>query len=233
MTGKLYGVGVGPGNPKLLTLQAKEIIESSDVIAVPVKASGEESRALNIVAPVVDLTGKEIMPVVFAMEHSIEKREMCREKAAKQIGQKLDGGKNVAMIVLGDISVYSTYHQVYKYLKDSGYRTETVPGITSFSAGAAMAEISLTEGNQNMLVMSSLKGMKALTDGIETCDNIVLMKAGSSMDRIVPMLEAEGLLEKTLVLSNVGMENEYVGPAQAGRDYGYFTTLIIKKGGVS
>ncbi len=59
-----------------------------------------------------------------------------------------------------------------------------------------MAEISLTEGNQNMLVMSSLKGMKELTDGIETCDNIVLMKAGSSMDRIVPMLEAEGLLEK-------------------------------------
>lgn len=232
MTGKLYGVGVGPGDPKLLTLQAKEIIESADVIAVPIKASGEESRALNIVAPVTDLTGKEIMPVVFAMENSTEKREICRKAAAEQIQKKLDSGKNVVMAVLGDISVYSTYHQVYKYIKDRGYRTETIPGITSFSAGAAMAEISLTEGGQNMMVMSSMKGMEALTGALEICDNIVVMKAGSLMKRIVSLLEERGLLDKTLVLSNVGMENEYVGPAEAEREYGYFTTLIIKKGGL-
>ena len=64
MAGRLYGVGVGPGDSKLLTLKAKEILESVDVIAVPVKASGEESRALSIVRPVVDLKYKEIMPVV-------------------------------------------------------------------------------------------------------------------------------------------------------------------------
>ena len=147
MTGKLYGLGVGPGDPKLLTLKAKEILESVDVVAVPVKAPGEESRALNIVQPVTDLRGKEIMPVIFAMEHSVEKRQSCRKAAAEQIREKLDSGKNVAMIVLGDISVYSTYHQVYKYIRDKGYETETIPGITSFSAGAALAEISLTEGN--------------------------------------------------------------------------------------
>lgn len=231
MTGKLYGLGVGPGNPKLLTLKAKEILESVDVVAVPVKAPGEESRALNIVQPVTDLRGKEIMPVIFAMEHSVEKRQSCRKAAAEQIREKLDSGKNVAMIVLGDISVYSTYHQVYKYIRDKGYKTETIPGITSFSAGAALAEISLTEGNQNMLVMSSLKGVEALAAALAVCDNIVLMKAGSSMEYLIPFLEKRGLLEKTLVLGNVGMENEYIGPAEAGRTYGYFTTLIIKKGG--
>lgn len=88
MTGKLYGLGVGPGDPKLLTLKAKEILESVDVVAVPVKAPGEESRALNIVQPVTDLRGKEIMPVIFAMEHSVEKRQSCPES-----GGGTDSGK--------------------------------------------------------------------------------------------------------------------------------------------
>lgn len=82
-----------------------------------------------------------------------------------------------------------------------------------------------------MLVMSSLKGVEALVAALAVCDNIVLMKAGSSMEYLIPFLEKRGLLEKTLVLGNVGMENEYIGPAEAGRTYGYFTTLIIKKGG--
>lgn len=88
------------------------------------------------------------MPVIFAMEHSVEKRQSCRKAAAEQIREKLDSGKNVAMIVLGDISVYSTYHQVYKYIRDKGYETETIPGITSFSAGAALAEIQ-SDGRQS------------------------------------------------------------------------------------
>lgn len=120
MAGRLYGVGVGPGDSKLLTLKAKEILESVDVIAVPVKASGEESRALSIVRPVVDLKYKEIMPVVFKMEHSVEKRAECRKQAAEQLMEQMDSGKDVAMIVLGDISVYSTYHLAFKYIREKG-----------------------------------------------------------------------------------------------------------------
>lgn len=232
MAGKLYGVGVGPGDSKLLTLKAKEIIEAADVIAVPVKAADEDSRALSIIEPVVNLTDKEIMPVVFAMEHSVVKREMCRKQAAQKIKDQLDKEKNVAMIVLGDISVYSTYHQVYKYIRDEGYETETIPGITSFSGGAAKAHVSLIEGNQSMMVVSSLKGPETLRDALKVCDNIVVMKAGSSMNYIGRILEEEGLEDRTVVLSNVGMDNEYVGPPCQDTEYGYFTTLIVKKGGL-
>ena len=129
MAGKLYGVGIGPGDPKLLTLKAKEVLESADIIAVPVKAPGEESTALSIVQPAVDLTGKEIMPVVFTMEHSISRREACRKQAAGQLMEKLDLGKNVAIIVLGDKYVYSTIHLAFKYIREKGYTKENIPGI--------------------------------------------------------------------------------------------------------
>lgn len=232
MAGKLYGVGVGPGDSKLLTLKAKEILESVDVIAVPVKAPGEESRALSIVRPVVELKYKEIMPVVFKMEHSAEKRRECRRQAAGQLMEQLDSGKNVAMIVLGDISVYSTYHLAFKYIREKGYATENIPGISAFSGGAALAQISLAEGNQNMMVISSLKGTESLRNALKICDNLVVMKAGSSMAHIMKLLKEEGLEENSIVLSNIGMADEYVGPPLADRAYGYFTTLIIKKGGL-
>lgn len=232
MAGKLYGVGVGPGDSKLLTLKAKEILESVDVIAVPAKAPGEESTALSIVRPVVDLKNKEIMPVIFKMEHSAEKREECRRRAAGQLMEQLDMGKNVAMIVLGDISVYSTYHLAFKYIREKGYDTENIPGISAFSGGAALAQISLVEGDQNMMVISSLKGTETLKEALKTCDNLVVMKAGSSMAQIMDILREEGLEKKAVVLSNIGMVDEYIGPPVEDRDYGYFTTLIIKKGGL-
>ena len=231
MAGKLYGVGIGPGDPKLLTLKAKEVLESADIIAVPVKAPGEESTALSIVQPAVDLTGKEIMPVFFTMEHSISRREACRKQAAGQLMEKLELGKNVAMNVLGDISVYS-FHLAFKYIREKGYTTENIPGISAFSGGAALAQISLVEGNQNMMVLSSLKGTESLETALKVCDNLVVMKAGSSMAQIKEILKEQGLEDKTIVLSNIGMADEYIGPPEGDREYGYFTTLIIKKGGL-
>ena len=232
MAGKLYGVGVGPGDSKLLTLKAKEVLESVDVIAVPVKAPGEVSTALSIVRPVVDLKNKEIMPVIFKMEHSPEKRAECRKQAAGQLMEQLDMGKDVAMIVLGDISVYSTYHLAFKYIREKGYETENIPGISAFSGGAALALTSLVEGNQNMMVISSLKGTEALEAALKACDNLVVMKAGSSMAKIIEILKTQGLEDKTVVLSNIGMDDAYIGPPVENREYGYFTTLIIKKGGL-
>lgn len=232
MAGKLYGVGVGPGDSKLLTIKAKEILESADVIAVPVKAPGEESVALSIIRPVVDLGNKKILPVIFKMERSEAERAECRKRAAGQIRGQLDLGKNVAMIVLGDISVYSTYHQAFKYIREEGYETETIPGISAFSGGAALAQTSLVEGNENMMVLSSLKGMESLKEALKMCDNLVVMKAGSSMMQIGEILREQNLLDKTVVLSNIGMADEYIGPPAADRTYGYFTTLIIKKGGM-
>ena len=104
MRGKLYGIGVGPGDPELLTLKAKRILEAADVVAVPVKEKGEQSTALEIIRPVVSLDDKEILEVVFRMAKEKEERKRCRAEAGKQLTDILDQGKTVAMITLGDVA---------------------------------------------------------------------------------------------------------------------------------
>lgn len=232
MSGKLYGIGVGPGDSGLLTLKAKQILDNSRIIACPVKEKGEESTALNIIKQVVDLSEKEIIEVIFRMDKDKAKREQCRRKAAELLAGYLSEGVDVAMITLGDVSVYSTYTYVNQIVKSMGYETEIIPGIPSFCSGAAMAEVSLVEGNESLGVISSLKGTQSLEDMLEKFDNLVVMKAGGHMSEIAAILKARKLLDKTVVLSNIGMMDAYIGPMDTDRDYGYFTTLIIKKGGL-
>lgn len=232
MAGKLYGLGVGPGDSGLLTLRAKTVLDKAGVIAYPVKEKGEESTALNIIKPVVDLSGKKIVEVVFRMDRDKSKREECRRAAASQLAGYLEQNQDIAMITLGDVSIYSTYTYVNQMVKAMGYETEIVPGIPSFCSGAALAEISLVEGNEGFGVISSLKGTAHLKAALEIFDNVIVMKAGSSIEQIASVLYEEGLHENALVLSNVGMDGAYIGPLDPSRAYGYFTTIIIKKGGL-
>ena len=95
-----------------------------------------------------------------------------------------------------------------------------------------MAQISLVEGNESLAVISSLKGKEQLDAALEQFENVVVMKAGSSLDRIKETLSEKHLEDKALVVSNVGLSNEYIGKVDMDRDYGYFTTMIIRKGGI-
>ena len=178
------------------------------------------------------MSEKEIVEVIFRMDKDKAKREQCRIKAAELLAGYLSEGADVAMITLGDVSVYSTYTYVNQIVKSMGYKTEIIPGIPSFCSGAAMAEVSLVEGNESLGVISSLKGTQSLEDMLEKFDNLVVMKAGGHMSEIAAILKARKLLDKTVVLSNIGMMDAYIGPMDTDRDYGYFTTLIIKKGGL-
>lgn len=230
MKGKLYGIGVGPGDPELLTLKAKRILEEADVIAVPVKEEGERSTALEIIRPVVSLQKKALMEVVFRMAKDKEERKRCREAAGKQLTEVLDQGKNVAMITLGDVAVYSTYMYVNQYVAERGYETEIIPGIPSFCSGAAAAGLPLMEGNESLVIVPSVKAGKALEDAIAGFDNVVVMKAGSSIERIGELLDQYNRPRScATVLSCVGMKDEYIGPLDPGREYSYFTTVMIKR----
>ena len=93
MKGKLYGIGVGPGDPELLTLKAKRILDAAVVIAIPVKEKGEKSTALEIIRPVTELEGKEILEVVFRMARDEGERRRCREAAADQLAKLVDQGR--------------------------------------------------------------------------------------------------------------------------------------------
>ena len=120
MKGKLYGIGVGPGDPELMTLKAKRLIEECDIVAVPVKREGEESVALHIARGAADVPEEKVRRVLFTMNKDKAKREACRQAAAETIMAFLDEGQNVAMPVLGDVGIYSTYSYVHKRLIKAG-----------------------------------------------------------------------------------------------------------------
>lgn len=231
MSGILYGVGVGPGDPGMLTLKAKEILEQDLVIAAPVKRYGEESTALNIIKPVVCMDQKEILNLEFPMEHSRAAMEASHEAAAKKICSLLDDGRDVALITLGDVSIYSTCTYVLKKVRAAGYETVIIPGIPSFCQGAALAGISLAEGHENLAVISSIRGREAVEKVLDDFDNVVMMKAGRQIPMITDVLTDRGLEGAATVISNAGMPGQYIGPLDDRREYGYFTTLVVKKGG--
>jgi len=232
MAGKLYGIGVGPGEPGLLTLKAKEILDGCDVIGYPVKKLGEGSVALDIIKPSVDVSGKEIVEFLFSMDPDDSVREKCRAEAMSQMCALLDKGKDIAMVTLGDVGVYSTYMYIDADIKARGYETEVIPGIPSFCHGAALAGIPLMIGNEGLAIVPVAKENSALlSSALDNFDNVVIMKAFKSINMIADMMESKGIpVSKATVISNIGMEGEYVGPMVRDRTYGYFTTVIVKRG---
>ncbi len=228
MKGKLYGIGVGPGDPELMTLKAKRLIEECDIVAVPVKKEGEESVALNIARGAASVPEEKVRRILFTMNKDKAKREECRQAAAEAIMEYLDAGQSVAMPVLGDVGIYSTYSYVHKKLIQAEYEVQMISGIPSFCAGASRANISIVEGNEGFGVIPSLKGIDQVKKAMGVFDNLVIMKVGSHVKEVYDILKAEGKEDNAIIISNVGMEGEYVGPLLPDREYGYFTTMIIK-----
>ncbi|MEG1430575.1 MAG: precorrin-2 C(20)-methyltransferase, partial [Oscillospiraceae bacterium] len=148
--GRLYGIGVGPGDPELLTLKAVRLLGEADIIAVPDKGTGEKT-ALNIVKDFV--VGKELLYCPTPMVRDGARLEACYEEIATKICDLLKAGKTVAFITLGDPTVYSTYIYVHKKVLARGYGAELIPGVPSFCAVAAELGVSLCEGGERLLVV--------------------------------------------------------------------------------
>ena len=143
--GIAYGVGVGPGDPELMTLKAVQLIRQNDVIAVPGKEP-KESVAYRIAAGAVpEIEDKELVPVYMPMTKDPEKLEAAHRNGAEMLESYLDQGRNVVYITLGDPSLYCTFSYLQHILEADGYEAELVSGIPSFCAAAARLGASLTE----------------------------------------------------------------------------------------
>ncbi|MDR2866008.1 MAG: precorrin-2 C(20)-methyltransferase [Methanomassiliicoccaceae archaeon] len=228
MAGKLYGIGIGPGDPGLLTLKAKEILDRTGTIVCPVKKEGEASTALEIVRKAVNISGKRIVPLVFAMEGGREQFEECGRKAGDVLMDILSKGEDAAVITLGDVSVYSTYMYLDGYVSSKGFETEIIPGVTSFSYAAALAKIPLMLGDEGLAVITP-KG-RSIEHALEGFENIVVMKSGKHMKEMSAAMTARGIPhENAVVVSRAGMEGQHIGVIDERREFNYFTTTIIKK----
>lgn len=223
--GVLYGVGVGPGDPELLTKKAERILRESDIIAVPDKKSGDKT-ALSIVASIVQ--DKPCMYCYTPMIRDKAVLNACYEDIAGNIVKELAQGKSVAFITLGDPSIYSTYMYVHQKVRQRGYEAQMVPGVPSFCAVAAKLGTSLCEGNQRLLIVPA---SHSVDDCMEIPANKVFMKAGRDLAQLKGKLAAKGRLSNAAMVSNCGLPGERVEQtiSMDDSDAGYFSIVVVKE----
>ena len=228
MKAKIYCIGVGPGDPELITVKAIRIIEEADIIAYPYSDDkGELCAALEIAQKACGaLAGKEKLALHIPMAHDPVARLENYRKAAEKIAKCLDAGKTVAYLTLGDPAVYCTYSEIAAVLAKNGYETEYVPGVPSFCAVAARLGIPLAGGSETLAIIPAVYGKPAWTGA----DNAIYMKAASKMPELKALLTETGA--EVHAVSNCGMPGEAVyDDVQAIPDEaGYFTVVVAKKG---
>ena len=226
--GTLYGVGVGPGDPELLTQKALRVLHSCSVWAVPQTRSGE-TLALDIAKQAIDVSQKTVVPLYFTMERDVQKQQAAHMQAAAQIESYLTSGQDVAMLNLGDISIYATFGYLQELLSQKGFPIEMIPGVPSFCAVAARLGTSLTTMNSPLHILPA--GKASLQQSLRLPGTKIFMKAGKRLPEIVAVLQQEGLCEKAALVQNCGLPGEHVWTdlSTLPQEAGYFATLIVKE----
>ena len=226
--GKIYGIGVGPGDTELLTLKAARILESVPVVFSPKSSKEKDSIALSIVKPILEKRDdyKRLMVVapIFPMIEDKSELEKIWDSAAEMIAQYLDSGRDVAFVTLGDTSIFSTYSYVQKRLIGK-YEIETIPGITSFTACAAARNKALVEQNQILTVVPKIDDR--LEEVLEYSDSIVLMKASRNTNDLEKSIEEKERKKEIYSVQNCTRENEKIIEGFS-HEKPYLTTTIIK-----
>lgn len=226
MSGILYGTGVGPGDPELMTLKAARLIRENEVIACP-GPKAEETVAYQIaVQAVPQLAQKKLLSVEMPMTHDRAEMDRNHSKAADAIEAYLKEGMNVIFLTLGDPTIYSTYLYVQKKIAARGYHTELVSGITSFCAAAARTGVSLAEWNQQLHIVPAVH---RLDSPLDLPGNYVLMKSGKKMGQVKELLAESG--RDVVMVENCGMENEHIYHSvnEIPDSSGYYSLIIAKE----
>lgn len=224
--GIAYGVGVGPGDPELMTAKAVRLIKENAVIALPGKEPKETTAYQIAVQAVPELADKELVPVYMPMVMDRKVQQENHEKGAALIASYLDQGKNVIYLTLGDSTVYCTFSYIQHILDAQGYQTALVPGITSFCAAAARLNIPIVEWQEPMHVIPAVH---RLNEALVLPGTYVLMKSGSRMKEVKDILRASG--RDVYMVENCGMPDEkvYFDTEEIPDEAGYFSLIIAKE----
>lgn len=228
--GILYGIGVGPGEPELMTLKALRIIRSCDVIILPA-ASKEACYAYKIVYEVCpEIEEKILLCMPFPMIQDEEELELAHEKNYHEIENYLCEGKNVGMLTIGDPSVYSTYLYMHHRAVEAGFQAVMISGVPSFCASACRLGISLGEKNEEIHIIPASYDVEEALKYSGTC---IYMKSGKRLKELLAGLreqQEKGRKFRAYGVANCGMENEqvYQGLDELERAEGYLVTVIVK-----
>lgn len=235
MSGILYGVGVGPGDPELLTLKAVNAIKQADIIIAPKTEKKEESSALSIARAHINPKAQIVYQVFPMLVENAENQPTILQswnKNKDQILEFLQAGQKVAFLTLGDPMLYSTYMYVFKLLEGCEFPIITIPGITSFCAIASELGIPLAEKKEILSIVPATAEQEILEKTIKNSDNLALMKVYKNFDQILKLLEESDHLDNAFMISKYGLEGEKIFHDLKNiqpQAINYLSTIIAKR----
>lgn len=231
MAGILYGIGVGPGDPELLTVKAVKAIEGADVIIAPQSKMGADSVAQSIAAPYIK-ESTTICPMVFPMVPNTQEWEEASKKNYEVIANYLEEGKNVVFLTLGDPMFFSTYMYIFRLMQDSPYTVETIPGIPAFCAIGSQIGYPIVEKEEVLSILPATADKDKLDQALAACDNAVIMKVSRDFAQIKKLLEKNGLLDHAMLVSRCGLPDEEIRMVKDMPEDGkvnYLSTILTKR----
>jgi len=232
MAGKFVGIGVGPGDPDLLTVKAIKAIEAADTLVCPEARNGKGSFAFEIAEQYIP-KDTNILTLEFPMVHDHDVMMAAWKENAKIISERVKKGENVAFLTLGDPTVYSTYMYLLPLI-DQDITVETIPGITSFCAVAANQNLPLALWEETFGIIPLKHGCESAEKALDHYDNVIIMKPSHDSEKLAEILESKGLQDKFVMISKCSTDIQQVTTdIQTLKDgkVPYLSTMIVKRKG--
>jgi precorrin-2/cobalt-factor-2 C20-methyltransferase len=227
MNGVLYGVGVGPGDPELITLKSLRLIKSTEVIAYP-KLKGSKSFARNIIEEFIDLPKFEIA-IEIPMTVNRLPAQRAYDAAAQEISSHLNMGKNVVFLCEGDPFFYGSFMYLHSRLYKK-YLVEIVPGVSSMTACAAMAKKPLAARNEVLTVLPGPLSKKELERRLADNNSSAIMKVGRHIKKIKSVIDRLGLMDSSLYIERASLkEQRILKLIDAPELAPYFSMILVSK----
>jgi precorrin-2/cobalt-factor-2 C20-methyltransferase len=231
--GTLYGLGVGPGDPELITVKAFRTLMDTPVIAYPRKRKGSKSYAHQIAEAYINPQEKEMLGLIFPMtkDKTILEREW--NKTVANVWEYLSQGKDVAFVTEGDPLLYSTFIHMMRLMKELHPEVEikTVPGISSINGAASRLGIALADGDDHIAIVPARDDYEAMKKVIEENDCVVFIKVAKVMDLMLKVLRDLDLVNRASVVTKVTSDEEIIWNIEdlEGLELEYLTLMVVRK----
>jgi precorrin-2/cobalt-factor-2 C20-methyltransferase len=232
--GRLYGVGVGPGDPELLTLRAYHLLSRIPVIFVPLKDETSSSYARSVIKNLVKKSEGKVVGVVLPMLKDKEKLADYWRKAAESMWQYLKKGEDCAFVNIGDPLLYGTFIHIFETLQKSHpeIEAEVIPGISSINAAAARAVVPLASNDERIAIISGNREDEVIRETLDNFDTVVFIKMNRMFDRLLTILKELNMIKKCVYVRRCTTQDEEIIwdiSKLKGEEVDYFSLLIVRK----
>ncbi len=236
----LIGIGVGPGDPELLTVKAVKAIQNADIIMCPASNEDRPSIALSVVSSIIDKSkNQEIIKLIFPMTKDKDVLEHTWKRNAKIMAETVLSGKNVVYLTVGDPFLYSTWIYMHKDLKENypDMNISVIPGIVSIFTFASKVGVSVAEGAEKVAIIPSCYDLSSVKEIAKHAESMIFLKDGRYFDQVIKVLKESGFPDDSIfaIGQDLGTENEIIRKMTLGEvndgtlTTKYFSILVVKR----